>query len=155
MATLRFAYSSSSEAAVSIEGPHDRYTELEWQADVDRRRRGFVQPCPACGRTEWFAPVSQPGPGGRDVHLRACRVCGFYQRADGASPPARAQLAVHVCLGRFTTSRKCGGCGTEMRAGQPWHLCAWLLDPGEVRSCPECQARIETAHIVPWAVQRG
>ena len=131
------------------------YTEPEWQRDLMQRRTGFPLACPDCGRTECFAPLSRESADGREVHYRACKVCGFQQLADGRSPPYCGRMTAHVCLGHFPTPRKCRGCNTDMRAGQPWHLCARVLEPDEARECPECHTVVAERHVIPWAVATG
>jgi DNA-directed RNA polymerase subunit RPC12/RpoP len=124
------------------------YSEADWQRDV-----GAPRPlaCPDCGHSENFGPKKRGTP---EHHYRACKVCGFWQDADGMSAPFRCRLTAHVCFGTFASARDCGGCGNAMPQGVRWHLCARILAPRERWRCPECGTRVLTAHTIPWAVKR-
>ncbi len=130
------------------------YTESQWQTDRGAITTGGRLACPDCGHDRNFAPLIRRGSGLLEIHLRGCRVCGFWQVADGQSAPYRCRMSVHLCLGTFSTQRDCGGCGNAMPAGLSYHLCPRVLEPDEARECPECHARVGTSHIVPWAVIR-
>ena len=130
------------------------YTESEWQRDWQALTTGNRLDCPDCGRGENFGPLARRGPGTLDIHYRGCKVCGFWQLADGRSAPYRARMTIHLCLGAFTSQRDCGGCGNAMPAGLAYHLCPRVLDPDETRVCPECRTVVGPRHAIPWAVTR-
>jgi hypothetical protein len=129
------------------------YSESDWQRDVERLQAGPLA-CPDCGHTESFAPMSRPSIGTLEIHYRGCKVCGFWQIADGQSAPFRCRMTAHMCLGQFPAARVCRGCGNPMPAGVTYHPCLRVLRPEETRECPECHTQVGGAHVVPWAVTR-
>lgn len=130
------------------------YTEADWQSDRQTLTGGGRVACPDCGHTRNFAPLARRGSGLLEIHYRGCKVCGFWQIADGRSAPYRCRMTVHLCLGEFDTQRDCRGCGNGMPAGLTFHLCPRVLEPGETRECPECHTQVGKSHVVPWAVTR-
>lgn len=133
--------------------PIGPYSEADWQRDGTQMQSSPLA-CPDCGHTENFAPMSRPGIGSLEIHYRGCKVCGFWQIADGQSAAYRCRMTAHMCLGQFPVARTCGGCGNQMPAGVTYHPCLRVLAPDETRECPECHAEVGTPHVVPWAVTR-
>jgi hypothetical protein len=71
---------------------HAPYTEADWQADFERVDQGEPLTCPDCGALGDYGPRDD----GQGRHYRACKMCGFWQEADG-SPAYRCWMSTHKC----------------------------------------------------------
>lgn len=116
---------------------HPAYTEREWRRDERRRLGGTKLPCPDCGSAENYGPRKHSHADGSERHYRACKVCGFWQEADG-SPAYRAWLAVHRCVQPLRAGQDvgvCRVCGAGFAVQEPskgWeHECGRYLTPWE------------------------
>ena len=130
------------------------YTEVEWQQDERQRTSGFPLTCPDCRKDADYGPRQATKADGSPRKYRACKMCGFWQEADGLSLPYRCRLAVHMCTGDFGTSRECRGCGNVLASGTQRHLCSRVLAPRETYHCPECHATVGRRNVIPWPSER-
>jgi hypothetical protein len=127
------------------------YTPDDWSSDrrVDSES-GLA--CANCGHDEWYHPVGIPPEDGAERKYRACKVCGFWQEADG-SPPYRCMMTSHVCLGHLAEGKQCTYCG----AWGPihWHAGCWRVlrkeELGQTR-CDNCGTTLDEGHVVSWPV---
>src|SRR6266487_4271550 len=103
------------------------YTEAEWQLDERQRASGFPLTCPDCRKDADYGPRQATKADGSLRRYRACKMCGFWQEADGLSLAYRCRLAVHMCTGDFGTSRECRGCGNVLASGTQRHPCPRVL----------------------------
>ncbi len=129
------------------------YSLTDWLHDY----RAKALPCPRCGHDEDYGARHDDPYGTKppdDVrYYRACKCCGMFQRADGASMPYETRMHVHVCLSRVAAGAECRGCG-NVRDGRPWHLCPRIIPDGEAFTCPECRTSITGDHAIRWP-ERG
>lgn len=130
------------------------YTEADWERDRAAVKAGEALACPDCGHTENYVLAEGRRWDGSPRRYRGCKVCGFWQEADGESSPYRCRLTVHICLARFAEERECRGCGNGIGPAL-WHLCLRILRPDEEWRCPECGTALETQHTVPWPASGG
>lgn len=135
---------------------HAPYTEADWQADRDASRHYLV--CPDCGyrgSLPWYGPRVRRRGTSEERHYRACRICGFTQKADG-SPAYRSWKSSHLCerkLGLETefTCRHCGQHLVSDRTGVVSHMCAEILPPWEDGyRCMSCGRRQGRDTEVSW-----
>ena len=128
------------------------YTTEEWESDRQQAENGESLCCPACDHDESFHCISREGTG---PHERACKVCGFWQKADG-TPAFRCKLTAHVCLGDRSGESVCPECG-DVFESLFWHVCIKILRPEELgeRPCNLCGTVRTDGHVIPWAVEAG
>jgi len=128
------------------------YSAQQWESDRQREEGGETLRCPACEHEEWFHCIRREAPGPNE---RACKVCGFWQRADG-TPAYRCRLTAHVCLGPRPAAGPCLECGEVIRSSS-WHLCVTILRQEEIgeRACAHCGMVRTERHVVPWVVGIG
>jgi len=129
------------------------YSEDDWSRDRQRETAGTHFPCPNCGHGEWFHSVGIPPDTGADRKYRACKVCGFWQEADG-SPAYRCWMTVHTCLGGLAQGQTCEYCGAW--GPRNWHGGCWrILRSKElgVTACANCGVVLTPLHVIPWPVQ--
>lgn len=118
---------------------HSLYTEADWQADQARKQDQEPLECPDCG---FSGDYDRYGSRFRTVDgspfpYRMCKVCGFWQRADGQSAPVRCWLSKHRCQRRLAKGEMtfhCDHCGSDWPAapdGLVVHECGKYLLPGE------------------------
>jgi hypothetical protein len=128
------------------------YTEQDWQRDTVAQQRSRLT-CPACSHDEWYKAVAARRLDGSTRRYRACKVCGFWQEADG-SPPYRCYMTVHICLAEIQPGEQCKYCGTWGPA--VWHPNCWRVIPdaevGQTR-CDNCGVALSRDHIIPWAAE--
>ena len=128
------------------------YTPVDWQADRDAEGRGDVLRCPNCEHANWYHPVGIPPDSGAERKYRACKVCGFWQEADG-KPAYRCWMTVHTCLGSLAEGARCQFCGAW--GPRTWHAGCWRILPSRelgVTTCPNCGVILTPGHVVPWPV---
>ena len=129
---------------------HAPYTPEEWEADEARKHHRDPLSCPDCG---FFGDCRVYGSRERDdgFRYRMCKACGFWQPADGKSPPVRCWRSRHRCAGTVAAPAVCEHCGEELRPPSHEHDCGWYLLPHEYgyvcRTCGEWQDR---STRVPW-----
>lgn len=126
------------------------YTLEAWLADRSAEAAGQRLECPDCRSRIWFRPVGVPPETGAERKYRACKICGFWQNADG-TPPYRCYMTAHVCLAAISEDSQCCYCG----AWGPidWHSGCWrILPAGElgVTQCVGCGVVLGPMHVVPW-----
>ncbi len=128
------------------------YSAQQWESDRQREDAGETLRCPACERDEWFHCIRRDVP---EPNERACKVCGFWQRADG-TPAYRCRLTAHVCLGPRQAGGECPEC-REAIDSPFWHLCVTILRPEEIgeRACERCGTVRTERHVIPWVVETG
>ena len=125
------------------------YTTEQWESDRQREESGETLRCPACDHDEWFHCLrSEAGP-----HERVCKVCGFWQKADG-TPAYRCRLTAHVCPGQRPDEGVCPECGEAFQSPS-WHVCVKILPQEELGedSCRLCGQVRTDGHVIPWAVE--
>lgn len=125
------------------------YTIDAWCEDKRREKNGEVLLCPNCGESNWFHPVEAPLKDGTTWKYRACKMCGFWQKAD-LSKAYRCVMTSHVCSATLPHNESCSYCG----AWGPirWHPC-WLILPRpelDVTSCANCATVLGQEHVIPW-----
>jgi hypothetical protein len=128
------------------------YGEGDWHRDRKAEADGQHLTCPNCGRGEWFHPLGVPPSDGALCKYRACKVCGFWQEADG-TPACRSVMTAHGCLGPIEHGQRCRHCGTT--GPRHWHVCCpRVLRPHELglTSCHHCGTVLTRDHVVPWPV---
>ena len=130
------------------------YTETEWEQDERQRTSGFPLTCPDCRKDADYGPRRAAKADGSLRKYRACKMCGFWQEADGRSLPYRCRLAVHMCTGDFGTRRECRCCGNVQSGGTHRHLCPRALVPRETYYCPECHVSVGRRNVIPWPSRR-
>ncbi len=109
---------------------HSAYTESAWQRDEAQRLSGRRLTCPDCGSDQRYAPSAGTHPDGSPRHYRACKVCGFWQEADG-TPAYRVWQSAHDCrreLGPAETFT-CEYCNQDVSTNS--HPCGKYLRPDE------------------------
>ncbi len=126
------------------------YSEDDWRRDREQDAGGEPLTCLNCERSEWFQPcLAEP-----DRKYRACKICGFWQEADG-TPAYRCRMTVHTCTGVIAEGGQCrNGCGAWGPVS--WHAGCWrILTPKElgVYKCPNCDVVISPLHVIRWPVQ--
>jgi len=129
------------------------YKEADWDRDRADEATGRRLTCPNCDHGEWFHAVGVPPDTGAERKYRACKVCGFWQRAD-STPAYRCRMTVHVCLGLLDSGTACEYCG----AWGPidWHSGCWRILPEAelgVTACKNCKTVLTRAHVIPWPVE--
>ena len=128
------------------------YSVADWERDRQEEASGDRLACPNCGRSEWYHPVGIPPETGEKRKYRACKVCGFWQEADGSSA-YRCLMTAHVCLGDIKEGAACPYCGTW--GPREWHAGCWrILRQPElgVTKCNNCGVALTEDHVVPWPV---
>lgn len=128
------------------------YSEADWHRDRQAEAGGARLTCPNCDHGEWFHPLGIPPSDGANRKYRVCKVCGFWQEADG-TPAYRCVMTVHTCLGTLLASQRCVHCG--MSGPRHWHTCSpRVLPPQElgVTACQCCGVVLTREHVVPWPV---
>ncbi len=130
------------------------YSAEDWMREDTRKSVGDKLSCPNCEHTGWYSPIKGRRPDGLERLYRACKVCGFWQEADGMSAPYRCVMTLHVCVGRVSFGETCGSCNHP--GSLTWHPCARVVTRAEVTStpyvCPQCRVALTEDHVVPWAV---
>jgi hypothetical protein len=128
------------------------YSEADWQRDRQAEAAGEHLHCPNCERDEWFHPVGIPPSDGSRRKYRACKVCGFWQEANGSSA-YRCLMTVHTCLGSIPAGRRCEYCGAW--GPRKWHPGCWRILPANelgTTRCQYCDVPLTTQHVIPWPV---
>ena len=138
--------------------PHAPYGATEWLDEKTRANAGRKLKCPDCGSDEWYKPVTGTYTDGSPRHYRACKMCGFWQEADGTDA-YRVWQSVHTCMKKLNPGESftCDYCGQTMTAGEdrgPYgHSCGKYMLPDEdgyeCQTCGEWQGRKETAVAFP------
>ena len=129
------------------------YAEADWHHDRQEEAAGKHLVCPNCGHGEWFHPVGFPPNSGAKRKYRACKVCGFWQEADG-TPAYRCLMTVHTCLGLIPDGTRCQYCGAW--GPRNWHPGCWrILAPKELSQaqCQSCGIVLAQDHVIPWPVE--
>src|SRR5260370_34413891 len=130
---------------------HPPYTEANYQAE---RRQTPPLACPDCGSTGDYGPRAAAHPDGTERHYRACKVCGFWQEADG-SPAYRCWKSQHGCARLLDPAYTSPFCGQTLRPAEPEgvavHTCGKYLKPDEDDYfCTTCGHWIHRASQAPW-----
>jgi hypothetical protein len=128
------------------------YFEDDWHRDRQAEATGVHLVCPNCARGEWFHPLGIPPDDGAERKYRLCKVCGFWQEADG-TPAYRSVMTIHTCLGAVAGGRKCPNCGIV--GPRHWHMgCIRVMPPQELNRtcCRNCGVLLTPQHVVPWPV---
>jgi len=129
------------------------YSEADWQSDRQAEASGERLQCPNCGHCEWFRAVGIPPGDGSQRKYRACKVCGFWQEADG-SAAYRCLMTVHTCLGSIPEGKRCEYCGAW--GPRNWHPGCWRVLPAKelgTTSCQYCGQILRAQHVTPWPVE--
>lgn len=132
---------------------HPPYTEPDWQREEVQRLAGSRFECPDCGSDKDFGPKAHLRADNSERHYRACKICGFWQEADG-SPPYRVWLATHDCVIRLRPGQlvaKCTTCGNSFTVPpgttEVPHSCGRFLTPMETGFiCSNCLQFIDRSH---------
>jgi hypothetical protein len=124
------------------------YSESEWRSDK-LLQAGRRLACPNCDSDVYFKAY------GTTRGYRGCKVCGFWQEADGVSQPYRCHATEHVCVGDIPRGAVCGCC--EKPGPISYHLCWRVLTPREVAersyTCSVSGTVLGVEHVIPWAVE--
>lgn len=104
---------------------HEPYTASDWKRDMALSR---PLPCPDCGSDQLYRPRRAPKDRA-ERRYRACKMCGFWQEADG-TPAYRCWLSTHHCTS--------GPAGKYLRPGEDGY------------SCPDCHRSIGRDSAKPW-----
>ena len=130
------------------------YSVGDWEKDR-ALQSGVRLRCPSCETDVPFGPYEHPRGDGSLRRYRGCKMCGFWQEADGRSPPFRCVLTVHACVGWIPDSQQCSCC--PQRGPADWHLCPRVLTEAEVRdesyTCAISGAVVRDAHVIPWGIE--
>lgn len=130
---------------------HLPYIEADWQWEESQRLAGKRLTCPDCESDDWYQPMSAPRPDGSQRHYRGCKICGFWQEADGTEA-YRVWLCMHDCRHELETGKTftCNDCEQEVTENS--HSCGKYLLPDEegyeCGTCGEFQGR-ETSTDFP------
>ena len=135
---------------------HQRYKEPDWQAEV-KRQESEILACPDCGSSENYEPKKAVGRDGTERHYRACKMCGFWQEADG-SDAYRCWKTEHVCVRHVGTQHTCPFCNQVLRPKEPegtvTHTCGKYLMPNETGYfCTTCAEWYGRESEVPWPLR--
>ncbi len=124
------------------------YTLADWTAEHIATPR---LPCPNCGRTDLYQILKVQRDDGTWRHYRCCKVCGFWQNADG-SPAFRCVKTVHTCNRPIPQDGQCANCLGGGPRGV--HRCARALTTSEVGvfACKHCGVVTKSADVIPWPV---
>lgn len=132
-------------------GPLTVQAWIQERADVSAKRAE----CPACGRMDNYSTYEIDQPGTTSRKYRGCKLCGFWQEADGRSLPYRTVLTVHVCIGPISENSQCSSCLVWGPRAQ--HCCFRVLRRAEAHHKEylhsECGVRIGMEHVIPWPVE--
>jgi len=128
---------------------HAPYAEPDWQRDALQQSQGAQLACPDCGSCLNYGPRWHARADGTERHYRACKVCGFWQEADG-SQPYRVWLPVHTCTIQLRPDQcvfHCPVCstttGSEQAGAQITHECGKYLAPWETGYvCRNCSTSL-------------
>jgi len=130
---------------------HLPYIEADWQWEESQRLAGKRLTCPDCGSDANYAPKAGIHPDGSPRHYRACKMCGFWQEADG-TPAYRCWLSKHTCSKELSPEETftCEYCGDKISENS--HPCGKYLLPDEdgytCSTCSDFQGR-DTAVAFP------
>jgi len=108
---------------------HAPYLEADWRADRERVAQGEPLTCPDCDFSDnplLYGP--RGGEEGKGPPRRACKVCGFWQDADGSSA-YRCWKSTHRCDPGLNGPYDCEHCGQTGLTGS--HDCGNYLKPRE------------------------
>lgn len=128
------------------------YSSQAWSSEREVEARGERLACPNCDHNEWYHPVGIPPETGAERKYRACKMCGFWQEADGTQA-YRCWMTTHVCIQKLPDGAVCKYCGTW--GPREWHAGCWrILRPAElgVTACDGCGVVLSPLHVVPWPV---
>ena len=133
---------------------HPPYTEANYQTE---RMQPPPLACPDCNSTGDYGPRAAPRPDGSERHYRGCKVCGFWQDADG-SPAYRCWQSAHVCVRHIGTEYTCPFCNQTLRPAEPEgvavHMCGKYLKPDEDGYfCTTCARWRGRESQVPWPLR--
>ena len=126
------------------------YTESAWAEEMRSFEAGELLHCPDCGRSLAYEPRAGEGPveGGPIRKYRACKICGFWQEADGESSSYRCVITFHLCLAAIPDGAQCTSCTVEGPLSH--HLCGRYLRESETYVHESCGTLLGPDHVVPW-----
>lgn len=117
--------SDSTDGRLAVKA-YPPYTEEDWYAAVVGRMKGERLACPECGSHRDFYPKTGKNSDGTERHYQACRMCGFWQEADG-TPAYRCWKSTHRCDPGLPAEEEysCEHCSQTQLSGP--HDCEWYL----------------------------
>ena len=128
---------------------HGPYDEAAWQAEMALVKAGVRLACLDCGSDADYSPKSAPRPDGSERQYRACKMCGFWQEADGTAA-YRCWKSEHVCVRDVVGSFTCEYCGGVL-VGPVAHRCGkYLLPSDSGYDCTTCGHWYGRESHVPW-----
>ena len=132
---------------------HLPYIEADWKWEESQRLAGKRLTCPDCGSNENYTPKAGTHPDGSPRRYRGCKMCGFWQEADGTEA-YRCWRSTHTCSKELSPKETftCEHCGQEISENS--HPCGKYLLPDEdgykCGTCAHFQG-IETRKEFPLA----
>ena len=136
---------------------HHPYVEAAWAAEMTLLKEGLALPCPDCGSSSDYGPKEAAGSDGTVRHYRACKMCGFWQEADGTLA-YRCWTSQHVCVRHVGTTFHCPHCATVLQPAEPEgpavHTCGkYLLPTDSGYLCTTCGHWYGRDSQVPWPLR--
>jgi predicted RNA-binding Zn-ribbon protein involved in translation (DUF1610 family) len=137
---------------------HHPYSEAAWEAESKLTAEGGPPlPCPDCGSYSNYGPKKARREDGSTRYYRACKMCGFWQEADG-SPAYRCWASQHLCVRHVGENFTCDFCGSVLvpqeAEGPVAHTCGKYLLPSESGyHCTTCGRWYGRESQVPWPMR--
>ena len=139
--------------------PHSPYRATDWTSDKARANPVETTSCPDCGSDEHYGPRGGIHSDGSPRNYRACKMCGFWQEADG-SDPYRCWQSSHECRRELDAGGSfiCEYCGQTFTTGDApvliAHTCGKYLKPDEDGyECGACGKFQGRDTLEPWPLE--